>query len=77
MNAVASPCINVCEMDAGSGLCRGCLRSLDEIAGWQAADDDEKRAILARIAQRRAGHAAGDERPQRQESAGTATDREC
>ena len=29
---LASPCINVCEMEQPSGLCRGCLRTLDEIA---------------------------------------------
>ena len=34
-NAVApSPCINVCRMDAASGLCEGCARTLAEIAGW-------------------------------------------
>ena len=31
---VASPCINVCRMDARSGLCDGCYRTIDEIAAW-------------------------------------------
>ena len=31
---VPSPCISVCRMDAASGLCEGCLRTLDEIAAW-------------------------------------------
>lgn len=55
--AVASPCVSVCEMDDASGLCRGCLRTLDEIAHWGLYDDDEKRAVLGQLAQRRAGGA--------------------
>ena len=51
--SVPSPCIDVCRMDANSGLCEGCLRTLDEIAGWAAATDDAKRLVLAAIAQRR------------------------
>lgn len=50
---VKSPCIGVCEIDAGTGLCRGCLRTLDEIAQWSKIDDAAKRAILAAIAARR------------------------
>jgi predicted Fe-S protein YdhL (DUF1289 family) len=50
---VASPCINVCEMDAASGLCRGCHRTLDEIAAWSVLDDDAKRAVLAELPARR------------------------
>jgi len=49
--AVASPCINVCKMEAG--LCAGCLRTLDEIARWANVDDDGKRLILAAVARRR------------------------
>lgn len=51
---LASPCIDVCRMDAASGLCVGCLRTLDEIAGWAAATDEQKRHILAAVARRRA-----------------------
>ena len=49
---VASPCINVCRMTATSGLCEGCLRTLDEIACWSIYEDNEKRAVLAQIAAR-------------------------
>jgi predicted Fe-S protein YdhL (DUF1289 family) len=51
---VASPCIDVCRIDAASGWCEGCLRTLDEIAAWSALDDAGKRAVHQRIAQRRA-----------------------
>ena len=53
---VASPCINVCRMDAASGLCEGCLRTIDEIAAWGSMDDDAKRRVWQRLEQRRAAH---------------------
>ena len=46
---VASPCINICRMDAASGYCEGCRRTLEEIAGWSAYSDSEKRAVPARL----------------------------
>lgn len=48
-----SPCINVCQMDSDSGLCTGCLRTLDEIAEWSRLDDPARRRILAKVATRR------------------------
>ena len=51
---VPSPCVSVCVMDASSGYCQGCLRTLDEIAAWGQADDDTKRAVWAQLAQRAA-----------------------
>ena len=50
---VASPCINVCRMKPETGLCEGCLRTLDEIASWSAMSAQEKRAVLARLPARR------------------------
>ncbi len=46
---VASPCINVCRMDAASGYCEGCRRTIEEIACWSAYRAAEKRAVLARL----------------------------
>lgn len=51
---LASPCIDVCKMDARSGLCAGCLRSLDEIVGWAACSADERLRILVAVDKRRA-----------------------
>lgn len=61
--SIPSPCINVCRMDAATGWCEGCRRSLDEIAGWSRASDDDKRRILAAVAERRAllAETAGEE----------------
>ncbi|MBX3658244.1 MAG: DUF1289 domain-containing protein [Ramlibacter sp.] len=49
---VPSPCISVCRMNAQTTWCEGCLRSLEEIAGWSRLDDAGKRIIWDRIAQR-------------------------
>ena len=46
---VASPCVSLCKMNPDSGLCEGCLRTLDEIRKWSAADDEFKRGVLAQI----------------------------
>jgi predicted Fe-S protein YdhL (DUF1289 family) len=54
MDGVPSPCINVCRMDAASGLCEGCLRTIDEIVAWGTMADDDKRAVWQRLEQRRA-----------------------
>ena len=53
---VVSPCINVCKMDADSGLCSGCFRTIDEIAAWARASDAARLGILAAIARRRQEH---------------------
>jgi predicted Fe-S protein YdhL (DUF1289 family) len=46
-DSLETPCIDVCEMDAGTGLCIGCGRTLDEIAGWADMSNEERRAITA------------------------------
>ena len=50
--ALPSPCMSVCRMDAASGLCQGCLRTIDEIVAWGSLDDGDKRAVWAVIEQR-------------------------
>lgn len=52
-SVVPSPCINVCKMDARSGLCEGCARTLDEIAAWSVMDDAQKQAVWDQLPQRR------------------------
>jgi len=46
---VLSPCIRHCVLDPVSGLCRGCGRSLAEIAEWPTLDDAAKRRVLAML----------------------------
>ena len=46
---VPSPCVSICRMDPASGLCVGCLRTIDEIAQWSALGDEGKREVLGLI----------------------------
>jgi uncharacterized protein len=71
---IPSPCIGVCRLDPGTGLCAGCMRTLDEIALWPAADEAQRLAIVQRLRARRraAGRtSAADSRPRRRRSATT------
>jgi hypothetical protein len=49
---IASPCTKVCTIDPRSQLCRGCGRTLDEIARWMSLGDGERRRITAELPQR-------------------------
>jgi predicted Fe-S protein YdhL (DUF1289 family) len=50
---VPSPCTSVCRMSPSTGLCEGCLRTLDEIAAWSRMEAHEKRAVWVLLEQRR------------------------
>ena len=56
---VGSPCTSVCTIDAETGLCVGCYRTLDEIAGWIDLPAEQKRALLATLLVRRVRFHAG------------------
>jgi len=51
---VNSPCIKVCQMDPVRGVCIGCCRTLDEIARWSHMSDEERVAVMEKLAERRA-----------------------
>jgi hypothetical protein len=51
--APASPCVGVCLIDPATGSCRGCWRTIAEIARWHESSAVEKCAILVRLDQRR------------------------
>jgi hypothetical protein len=64
-----SPCKKVCVIHPGSGLCIGCLRTVEEIAAWPAMAPDARRALMAelparegRLRVRRGGRAGRVER---------------
>jgi predicted Fe-S protein YdhL (DUF1289 family) len=50
--SLPSPCISVCSMNPQSGLCDGCLRTIDEIVQWGTASEQLKRAIWMEIKRR-------------------------
>lgn len=49
-----TPCIKVCTLDARSGLCLGCGRTIDEIARWSRMSEAERARIMEDLAQREA-----------------------
>jgi predicted Fe-S protein YdhL (DUF1289 family) len=46
---VPSPCIRVCWVDPRTGLCAGCLRTLDEIARCGGMSPHARRSLLAEL----------------------------
>ena len=49
---VPSPCNKVCTLDAATGLCLGCRRTMDEIARWGAMTNAERRRVLDIVEER-------------------------
>jgi len=59
---IESPCLKLCDIDRPSGLCRGCGRTLAEIARWSSFTPLERRDIMAALAARLAAHFGGNGR---------------
>jgi predicted Fe-S protein YdhL (DUF1289 family) len=55
---IESPCNKVCVIDAASGLCIGCGRTLAEIGSWISMTADERRRIMDELPARRAALSA-------------------
>ena len=51
---IPSPCIKVCQIDRATDCCLGCFRAIDEIRDWPILTLEQKTAVLARVAERRA-----------------------
>jgi predicted Fe-S protein YdhL (DUF1289 family) len=49
--AVASPCVDICRLDA-QGLCVGCRRTIEEITEWSRASEARRREILRELERR-------------------------
>jgi predicted Fe-S protein YdhL (DUF1289 family) len=50
---IESPCNKTCTMDAASGLCIGCFRTLDEIARWAAMSEAERADVIRALSERK------------------------
>ena len=57
--AVASPCVDICRLDA-EGLCVGCRRTIDEIVEWPRASEARRREILRELEGRTVAASAKD-----------------
>ena len=50
--SIASPCTKVCTIDPRSGLCRGCGRTLGEIAQWMSLGERERERVMGELPRR-------------------------
>jgi hypothetical protein len=46
---IESPCNKICTLDARSGFCLGCGRTVDEIARWTAMSAAERACVMAEL----------------------------
>ena len=46
-------CTSVCRLNAGTGWCEGCYRSIDEIAAWSTMSDPERLKVWRLLGPRR------------------------
>lgn len=49
---ILTPCKKVCVIDPRSGLCIGCGRTIEEIAGWTAMDHQARVLVMASLPER-------------------------
>jgi predicted Fe-S protein YdhL (DUF1289 family) len=59
---IESPCNKVCVMNEQTGFCRGCYRTLDEIACWGMMGDAEKQQVIGKLAERATRSSAAEVR---------------
>lgn len=48
-----TPCIKVCIMDEQRGVCRGCCRTLEEIAHWGQMSHEERERVMSELPARK------------------------
>lgn len=49
---IETPCVKICTLDAGHGLCLGCGRTTGEIAAWAGLTPAERRRIMDALPER-------------------------
>jgi predicted Fe-S protein YdhL (DUF1289 family) len=50
---VNSPCIGICVINAETGYCLGCMRTIDEISNWARLPRDRRAEIIDQLESRR------------------------
>jgi predicted Fe-S protein YdhL (DUF1289 family) len=50
---INSPCINICVIDAETGYCQGCFRTIDEISNWLKLPAEDRVEIIYQLDHRR------------------------
>jgi uncharacterized protein len=49
---IETPCVKICTLDAHSGLCLGCGRTIDEIARWSVMSAAERARVMCELPSR-------------------------
>ena len=49
----SSPCINICVVNAETGYCLGCFRTMEEISNWARLPAHERARINEELESRR------------------------
>ncbi len=49
---IESPCVNICVVHPASGLCTGCLRTIDEITQWSRMTPESRSTLMAELPER-------------------------
>jgi predicted Fe-S protein YdhL (DUF1289 family) len=55
---IESPCVKICTLDARSGLCLGCGRTIEEISRWGGMTATERATVMNELPARLAGRNA-------------------
>ncbi|MFT4764500.1 MAG: putative Fe-S protein YdhL (DUF1289 family) [Oleispira sp.] len=48
---IKSPCVHICCLDE-KDICLGCYRSCDEICKWGAMDNEQRKDVMKKVAER-------------------------
>ncbi len=46
---IDSPCVKICTVHPEARICVGCLRSIEEIAGWSRLTPEQRKEIMAEL----------------------------
>jgi predicted Fe-S protein YdhL (DUF1289 family) len=49
MEITSTPCVAICRIDPGTGLCIGCGRSTAEIGRWVDMSEPDRLTLMARL----------------------------
>lgn len=47
--AIDTPCVKICQVNASQRLCEGCGRTLAEIGGWLSMSAADRRRVMAEL----------------------------
>jgi predicted Fe-S protein YdhL (DUF1289 family) len=47
--AIDTPCVKICQVNASRRICEGCGRTLAEIGGWLSMSATDRRRIMAEL----------------------------